>query len=163
MFFLICFLTFIPSCLCFILIITSGVMNASVHRWQDFCLSINLSFLFGAFHFTSWCISLHFKTKPVKQNACSPPNITVTLTWLSQSSNRHPDWLFVCSLTDWLTDCVRPLTDGSPLTWWLDWEGEKRSYWGGFLPGVQQCSCSLEENCMDMNYFCNCDADTDSW
>uniref|UniRef100_A0A8C2ZWY4 Contactin associated protein family member 5 n=1 Tax=Cyclopterus lumpus TaxID=8103 RepID=A0A8C2ZWY4_CYCLU len=53
--------------------------------------------------------------------------------------------------------------DGSPLTWWLDWEGERRSYWGGFLPGVQQCSCSLEENCVDMNYFCNCDADTDAW
>ncbi|XP_075967203.1 contactin-associated protein-like 5 [Anarhichas minor] len=53
--------------------------------------------------------------------------------------------------------------DGSPLTWWLDREGEKRSYWGGFLPGVQQCSCSLEENCVDMNYFCNCDADTDAW
>uniref|UniRef100_A0A3Q3N890 Contactin associated protein family member 5 n=1 Tax=Mastacembelus armatus TaxID=205130 RepID=A0A3Q3N890_9TELE len=53
--------------------------------------------------------------------------------------------------------------DGSPLSWWLDREGERRSYWGGFLPGVQQCSCSLEENCMDMNYFCNCDADTDTW
>ncbi|XP_029385915.1 contactin-associated protein-like 5 isoform X2 [Echeneis naucrates] len=53
--------------------------------------------------------------------------------------------------------------DGSPLSWWLDREGERRSYWGGFLPGVQQCSCSLEENCMDMNYFCNCDADTDAW
>ncbi|KAK2905704.1 contactin-associated protein-like 5 isoform X1 [Channa argus] len=53
--------------------------------------------------------------------------------------------------------------DGSPLSWWLDREGEKRSYWGGYLPGVQQCTCSLEENCMDMNYFCNCDADTDSW
>uniref|UniRef100_A0AAQ6ILN1 Contactin associated protein-like 5a n=1 Tax=Anabas testudineus TaxID=64144 RepID=A0AAQ6ILN1_ANATE len=53
--------------------------------------------------------------------------------------------------------------DGSPLSWWLDREGEKRSYWGGFLPGVQQCSCSLEENCIDMNYFCNCDADTDTW
>ncbi|XP_041663557.1 contactin-associated protein-like 5 [Cheilinus undulatus] len=53
--------------------------------------------------------------------------------------------------------------DGSPLSWWLDREGEKRSYWGGFLPGVQQCSCSLEENCIDMNYFCNCDADSDAW
>ncbi|XP_023192368.1 contactin-associated protein-like 5 isoform X1 [Xiphophorus maculatus] len=53
--------------------------------------------------------------------------------------------------------------DGSPLSWWLDRQGDKRSYWGGFLPGVQQCSCSLEENCMDMNYFCNCDADTDTW
>lgn len=55
------------------------------------------------------------------------------------------------------------VADGSPMSWWLDREGERRSYWGGFLPGVQQCSCSLEENCMDMNYFCNCDADTDSW
>uniref|UniRef100_A0A3Q1BB99 Contactin associated protein-like 5a n=1 Tax=Amphiprion ocellaris TaxID=80972 RepID=A0A3Q1BB99_AMPOC len=53
--------------------------------------------------------------------------------------------------------------DGSPLSWWLDRDGERRSYWGGFLPGVQQCSCSLEENCVDMNYFCNCDADTDAW
>uniref|UniRef100_A0A8K9X8T2 Contactin associated protein-like 5a n=1 Tax=Oncorhynchus mykiss TaxID=8022 RepID=A0A8K9X8T2_ONCMY len=53
--------------------------------------------------------------------------------------------------------------DGSPLSWWVDQGGERRTYWGGFLPGVQQCSCSLEENCMDMNYFCNCDADTDSW
>ncbi|XP_042350585.1 contactin-associated protein-like 5 [Plectropomus leopardus] len=53
--------------------------------------------------------------------------------------------------------------DGRPLSWWLDQRGERHSYWGGFLPGVQQCSCSLEENCIDMNYFCNCDADTDTW
>ncbi|KAK6315407.1 hypothetical protein J4Q44_G00149360 [Coregonus suidteri] len=53
--------------------------------------------------------------------------------------------------------------DGSPLSWWVDQGGERRTYWGGFLPGVQQCSCSMEDNCMDMNYFCNCDADTDSW
>ncbi|XP_076011126.1 contactin-associated protein-like 5 [Genypterus blacodes] len=53
--------------------------------------------------------------------------------------------------------------DGSPLSWWLDQGGQRRTYWGGFLPGVQLCSCSLEENCMDMNYFCNCDADTQSW
>uniref|UniRef100_A0A8C7DMR3 Contactin associated protein family member 5 n=1 Tax=Oncorhynchus kisutch TaxID=8019 RepID=A0A8C7DMR3_ONCKI len=54
-------------------------------------------------------------------------------------------------------------TWGDPLSWWVDQGGERRTYWGGFLPGVQQCSCSLDENCMDMNYFCNCDADTDSW
>ncbi|XP_071340826.1 contactin-associated protein-like 5 isoform X2 [Trachinotus anak] len=53
--------------------------------------------------------------------------------------------------------------DGRPLSWWLDQRGERRSYWGGILPGVQQCSCSLEENCIDMNYFCNCDADKGSW
>uniref|UniRef100_A0A4W4EGY7 Contactin associated protein family member 5b n=1 Tax=Electrophorus electricus TaxID=8005 RepID=A0A4W4EGY7_ELEEL len=49
--------------------------------------------------------------------------------------------------------------DGTPLSWWRDRAGERRTYWGGFLPGVQQCSCSLAENCIDMNYFCNCDAD----
>lgn len=49
------------------------------------------------------------------------------------------------------------------MSWWLDRDGERRSYWGGFLPGVQQCSCSLEENCVDMNYFCNCDADREAW
>uniref|UniRef100_A0A4W4HHR5 Contactin associated protein-like 5a n=1 Tax=Electrophorus electricus TaxID=8005 RepID=A0A4W4HHR5_ELEEL len=53
--------------------------------------------------------------------------------------------------------------DGVPLSWWLDRSGERKTYWGGFLPGVQQCACSLEENCVDMNFFCNCDADRDSW
>uniref|UniRef100_A0A8C8M103 Contactin associated protein-like 5b n=1 Tax=Oncorhynchus tshawytscha TaxID=74940 RepID=A0A8C8M103_ONCTS len=53
--------------------------------------------------------------------------------------------------------------DGRPLSWWLDGSGEKQTYWGGSVPGVQQCSCSLEENCIDMNYFCNCDADTHLW
>ncbi|XP_051532109.1 contactin-associated protein-like 5 isoform X1 [Myxocyprinus asiaticus] len=53
--------------------------------------------------------------------------------------------------------------DGTPLSWWLDRDGVKRTYWGGFLPGLQQCSCSLDGNCRDMNYFCNCDADQDTW
>ncbi|KAJ8350552.1 hypothetical protein SKAU_G00256820, partial [Synaphobranchus kaupii] len=52
---------------------------------------------------------------------------------------------------------------GTPLSWWMDRSGERRTYWGGFLPGVQQCSCSLDGNCIDMNYFCNCDANRDSW
>uniref|UniRef100_A0A8C7D0Y0 Contactin-associated protein-like 5 n=1 Tax=Oncorhynchus kisutch TaxID=8019 RepID=A0A8C7D0Y0_ONCKI len=55
------------------------------------------------------------------------------------------------------------VVDGRPLSWWLDRSGEKQTYWGGSVPGVQQCSCSLEENCIDMNYFCNCDADTHLW
>uniref|UniRef100_A0AAY4AYS3 Contactin-associated protein-like 5 n=1 Tax=Denticeps clupeoides TaxID=299321 RepID=A0AAY4AYS3_9TELE len=53
--------------------------------------------------------------------------------------------------------------DGTPLSWWRDRGGEKRTYWSGSLPGVQQCSCSLEENCLDMSYFCNCDSDQDTW
>uniref|UniRef100_A0A8C8GLA4 Contactin-associated protein-like 5 n=1 Tax=Oncorhynchus tshawytscha TaxID=74940 RepID=A0A8C8GLA4_ONCTS len=55
------------------------------------------------------------------------------------------------------------VVDGRPLSWWLDRSGEKQTYWGGSVPGVHQCSCSLEENCIDMNYFCNCDADTHLW
>ncbi|XP_030200071.1 LOW QUALITY PROTEIN: contactin-associated protein-like 5 [Gadus morhua] len=55
------------------------------------------------------------------------------------------------------------IKDGTPMSWWLDQAGERRTYWGGFLPGVQQCSCGLQENCQDMNYFCNCDAATNSW
>ena len=84
----------------------------------------------------------------------------MTLTYLSWSSGtgRHQAVAAATDCWDW---CI--VTDGSPLSWWLDREGEKRSYWGGFLPGVQQCSCSLEENCIDMNFFCNCDADTDAW
>ncbi|GAA6072963.1 contactin-associated protein-like 5 isoform X1 [Tachysurus ichikawai] len=53
--------------------------------------------------------------------------------------------------------------DGTPLSWWKDRTGVKRTYWAGLLPGVQQCSCSLAENCIDMNHFCNCDADRSSW
>ncbi|XP_060767941.1 contactin-associated protein-like 5 [Neoarius graeffei] len=53
--------------------------------------------------------------------------------------------------------------DGTPLSWWKDRAGDKRTYWAGFLPGVQQCSCSLAENCIDFNHFCNCDADRSSW
>uniref|UniRef100_A0A8C9XM79 Contactin associated protein family member 5 n=1 Tax=Sander lucioperca TaxID=283035 RepID=A0A8C9XM79_SANLU len=69
-------------------------------------------------------------------------------------------------------NCKKSLPDSAiPLIPWVPFMCKQTSslshqtsnYWGGFLPGVQQCSCSLEENCMDMNYFCNCDADTDAW
>ncbi|XP_069052518.1 contactin-associated protein-like 5 isoform X1 [Lepisosteus oculatus] len=53
--------------------------------------------------------------------------------------------------------------DGTPFSWWVGRTGEKHTYWGGSMPGVQQCSCSLLENCIDMNYFCNCDADREEW
>ncbi|MBN3304064.1 CNTP5 protein, partial [Amia calva] len=53
--------------------------------------------------------------------------------------------------------------DGTPFSWWVGRSGERHTYWGGSLPGIQQCSCNLEENCIDMNYFCNCDADREEW
>ncbi|TRY64590.1 hypothetical protein DNTS_003144, partial [Danionella cerebrum] len=36
-------------------------------------------------------------------------------------------------------------------------------YWGGAVPGSQQCACGLEENCLSPQHFCNCDADSKDW
>uniref|UniRef100_A0A8C4XEQ1 Contactin associated protein-like 5a n=1 Tax=Erpetoichthys calabaricus TaxID=27687 RepID=A0A8C4XEQ1_ERPCA len=47
--------------------------------------------------------------------------------------------------------------DGTPFSWWIGRTGERQTYWSGSLPGVLQCACGLDENCIDMNYFCNCD------
>ncbi|XP_010635991.1 contactin-associated protein-like 5 isoform X1 [Fukomys damarensis] len=53
--------------------------------------------------------------------------------------------------------------DGAPFTWWIGRSNEKHLYWGGSLPGVRQCACGLEESCLDIRHFCNCDADKDEW
>ncbi|XP_060227615.1 contactin-associated protein like 5-1-like [Meriones unguiculatus] len=53
--------------------------------------------------------------------------------------------------------------DGAPFTWWVGRSSERHPYWGGSVPGVQQCGCGLEESCLDIRHFCNCDADTDEW
>uniref|UniRef100_A0A8C3M1T2 Contactin associated protein family member 5 n=1 Tax=Chrysolophus pictus TaxID=9089 RepID=A0A8C3M1T2_CHRPC len=53
--------------------------------------------------------------------------------------------------------------NGIPFAWWVGRANEKHLYWGGSLPGIQQCACGLEESCLDMRYFCNCDADREEW
>ncbi|XP_017917095.1 PREDICTED: contactin-associated protein-like 5 [Capra hircus] len=53
--------------------------------------------------------------------------------------------------------------DGTPLTWWIGRSNERQPYWGGAPPGVQQCDCGLDESCLDIRHFCNCDADKDEW
>uniref|UniRef100_A0A671SPW2 Contactin-associated protein-like 5 n=1 Tax=Sinocyclocheilus anshuiensis TaxID=1608454 RepID=A0A671SPW2_9TELE len=61
-----------------------------------------------------------------------------TLVGRSEQCQREKDvlgWIYVFA------------SDGTPLSWWLD----------------RQCACSLDENCIDMNHFCNCDADRSSW
>ncbi|XP_059136413.1 contactin-associated protein like 5-1-like isoform X3 [Peromyscus eremicus] len=40
--------------------------------------------------------------------------------------------------------------DGAPFTWWIGRSNERHPYWGGSVPGVQQCGCGLEESCLDM-------------
>ncbi|XP_073490537.1 contactin-associated protein-like 5 isoform X1 [Aquarana catesbeiana] len=50
---------------------------------------------------------------------------------------------------------------GNPYTWWIGRGNERHTYWGGSLPG--QCACGMEESCIDMRYYCNCDADRQDW
>ncbi|XP_032410027.1 contactin-associated protein-like 4 [Xiphophorus hellerii] len=55
--------------------------------------------------------------------------------------------------------------EGGPLSWWVGGPGtgQRQTYWGGALPGSQQCACSLQENCLDPKRHCNCDADRTVW
>ncbi|XP_047446581.1 contactin-associated protein-like 4 isoform X2 [Mugil cephalus] len=55
--------------------------------------------------------------------------------------------------------------EGSPFTWWLGGPGPGRvqNYWGGAQPGSQQCACGLQGDCVDLQHYCNCDADRMEW
>ncbi|KAM4698233.1 contactin-associated protein-like 5 [Rhinophrynus dorsalis] len=53
--------------------------------------------------------------------------------------------------------------NGAPFTWWVGRSNERHTYWGGSMPGDQKCACGLEESCIDMRHFCNCDADRHEW
>ncbi|XP_030884385.1 contactin-associated protein-like 4 [Leptonychotes weddellii] len=53
--------------------------------------------------------------------------------------------------------------DGSPLSWWVGRTNETQTYWGGSSPDPQKCTCGLEGNCIDSQYYCNCDADRNEW
>ncbi|TNM99461.1 hypothetical protein fugu_012494 [Takifugu bimaculatus] len=51
--------------------------------------------------------------------------------------------------------------DGPPFSWWVGGPngGQVQTYWGGAPQGSQQCSCGLQQNCVDPKHQCNCDAD----
>ncbi|KAM3606003.1 uncharacterized protein V6R79_008890 [Siganus canaliculatus] len=55
--------------------------------------------------------------------------------------------------------------DGPPLSWWVGGPGagQVQTSWGGAPPGSQQCSCGLQQNCVDPKHLCNCDADRSEW
>ncbi|XP_049720896.1 contactin-associated protein-like 4 isoform X6 [Elephas maximus indicus] len=53
--------------------------------------------------------------------------------------------------------------DGNPLSWWVGRNNEMQTYWGGSLPEPKKCTCGLEGNCIDSQYYCNCDADRNEW
>ncbi|NP_387504.2 contactin-associated protein-like 3 isoform 1 precursor [Homo sapiens] len=53
--------------------------------------------------------------------------------------------------------------DGTPLSWWVGRTNETHTSWGGSLPDAQKCTCGLEGNCIDSQYYCNCDAGRNEW
>ncbi|KAM9322915.1 contactin-associated protein-like 4 [Pholidichthys leucotaenia] len=55
--------------------------------------------------------------------------------------------------------------EGSPFSWWLGGPapGRVQTYWGGAHPGSQQCACGLQGDCVDLQHYCNCDADRMEW
>uniref|UniRef100_A0AAX7VS22 Contactin associated protein like 3 n=1 Tax=Astatotilapia calliptera TaxID=8154 RepID=A0AAX7VS22_ASTCA len=57
------------------------------------------------------------------------------------------------------------MSQGSPLSWWFGGPGAGRvqTYWGGAQPGSQQCACGLQGDCVDLQHYCNCDADRMEW
>ncbi|XP_060041123.1 contactin-associated protein-like 4 isoform X2 [Erinaceus europaeus] len=55
------------------------------------------------------------------------------------------------------------MQDGTPLSWWVGRTNETQTYWGGSLPDPQKCTCGIEGNCIDSQYYCNCDADRNEW
>ncbi|XP_034885065.1 contactin-associated protein-like 3 isoform X3 [Mirounga leonina] len=52
---------------------------------------------------------------------------------------------------------------GTPVSWWVGRTNETHTYWGGSLPDAQKCACGLQGNCLDSQYYCNCDADRNEW
>ncbi|XP_034003247.1 contactin-associated protein-like 4 [Trematomus bernacchii] len=55
--------------------------------------------------------------------------------------------------------------EGAPFSWWVGGPGpgQVQTHWGGALPNSRQCACGLQDNCLDSNHYCNCDADYDQW
>uniref|UniRef100_H2TN15 Contactin-associated protein-like 4 n=1 Tax=Takifugu rubripes TaxID=31033 RepID=H2TN15_TAKRU len=55
--------------------------------------------------------------------------------------------------------------DGPPFSWWVGGPngGQVQTYWGGAPQGSRQCSCGLQQNCVDPKHQCNCDADRNEW
>ncbi|XP_035503829.2 contactin-associated protein-like 4 isoform X2 [Scophthalmus maximus] len=55
--------------------------------------------------------------------------------------------------------------EGAPFSWWVGGPGagQVQTYWAGAEPASRQCACGLQDNCLDPNHYCNCDADYDQW
>ena len=57
-------------------------------------------------------------------------------------------------------DCYNaPLEfDNIAYSWWNDRNGNAKYFWSGGSTNVHTCQCGIDNNCIDTNLECNCDA-----
>uniref|UniRef100_A0AAQ6ICF3 Contactin associated protein like 3 n=1 Tax=Anabas testudineus TaxID=64144 RepID=A0AAQ6ICF3_ANATE len=79
---------------------------------------------------------------------------------ISQSEHCEQELSYLCRKSRLLNTA-----EGAPFSWWVGGPGpgQVQTYWGGAVPGSRQCACGLQDNCVDSNHHCNCDADYDQW
>uniref|UniRef100_A0A3B4ZJD8 Contactin-associated protein-like 4 n=1 Tax=Stegastes partitus TaxID=144197 RepID=A0A3B4ZJD8_9TELE len=82
------------------------------------------------------------------------------LAAISQSEHCEQEMSYHCRKSRLLNT-----PEGSPFSWWRGGSGLGRiqTYWGGAHPGSQQCACGLQGDCVDLQHYCNCDADRMEW
>ncbi|XP_039894437.1 LOW QUALITY PROTEIN: contactin-associated protein-like 4 [Simochromis diagramma] len=82
------------------------------------------------------------------------------LAVIKQSEHCEQELSYHCKMSRLLNT-----PEGSPLSWWFGDPGAGRvqTYWGGAQPGSQQCACGLQGDCVDLQHYCNCDADRMEW
>ncbi|XP_056148356.1 contactin-associated protein-like 5 [Lampris incognitus] len=79
---------------------------------------------------------------------------------ISQSEGCEQELAYHCKMSR-----IFNTPEGSPFSWWVGGpgSGQVQTYWGGVPPDSQQCTCGLQENCLDPKHHCNCDADRTEW
>ncbi|KAM8875331.1 contactin-associated protein-like 4 isoform 2-T2 [Spinachia spinachia] len=79
---------------------------------------------------------------------------------ISQSERCEQELSYLCRKSRILNT-----PEGTTFAWWVGGPapGEIQTHWGGALPGSRQCACGLQDNCLDSNHYCNCDADLEQW
>uniref|UniRef100_A0A8C7CM03 Contactin-associated protein-like 4 n=1 Tax=Oncorhynchus kisutch TaxID=8019 RepID=A0A8C7CM03_ONCKI len=117
----------------------------------------------------TWLVIQHNNTELTKLKASS--GINQHLAYFNYSADAEQLWAIITQAEhceqEVLYHCRKSLLlntpDGSPFTWWVGRTDEPQTYWGGAVPGSQQCGCGLQGNCIDSDHYCNCDADRKEW
>ena len=50
-----------------------------------------------------------------------------------------------------------------PFGWWVSRNSTKMTYWGGALPGSNNCACGMNNTCEKKTDKCNCDKNDANW